>query len=142
MEILVCVLFIILVLPIILVRNHSIYKEHKQASGGIVNYDSFMRKFVFKINLTSREIIDLLITDNDVDDLSCTFDFEKSVVRISEYGSHIDYFFQIQEGDVFSILRLEQVALFGMQSSIPFKLNPYIVNKLQAETIPFSQYSF
>ena len=101
-----------------------------------------MRKFVFKIHLARQEIIDLLGAENDIDDLSCTFDFEKSVVRISEYGSHIDYFFQIQEGDVFSILRLEQVALFGMQSSIPFKLNPYIVNKLQAETIPFSQYSF
>ena len=138
MEILVCVLFIMLVLPMILVRHHSIYKEHKNASGDIVNYDSSMRKFVFKINLASQEIIDSLSTENDIDDLSCTFDFEKSVVRISEYGSHIDYYFQIQECDGFSILRLEQVALFGMKSTVPFKLNPYMVSKLNAEIVPFS----
>lgn len=101
-----------------------------------------MRKFVYKINLSSQEIINLLNTKNDLNELSCAFDFEKSVIRFSDYGTHRDYYFKIQECRDFSILRLEQVALLGMQSPVPYKLNPFMVNKLNAEIVPFSQYSF
>ena len=101
-----------------------------------------MRKFVYKINLSRQEIIDLLNAKNVIDELSCSFDLEKSVIRFFEYGSHRDYYFKIQECSDFSILRLEQVALLGMQSSVPYKLNPFIVSKLQAEIVPFSQYGF
>ena len=131
-----------IVTPIVLVSVIPMYKNHSKVTGGIINYDSTMRKFVYKINLSSQEIINSLNTKNDVDELSCSFDFEKSVIRFSEYGSHRDYFLKIQEYSGFSILRLEQVALFGMQSSVPYKLNPFMVNKLQAEIVPFSQYSF
>jgi len=32
--------------------------------------------------------------------------------------------------------------LIGMQSHLPYKLNPFFVSKLQAEIVPFSQYGF
>lgn len=143
MEHLFFVLFFFLILtPIVLGNIIPIYKEHSKITGGIVNYDSTMRKFVFKINLSNQEVINLLNIKNDIDELSCTFDFEKSVIRFSEYGSHRDYYFQVEEYDNFSVLKLEQVALIGMQSSIPYKLNPFMVSKLQAEIVPFSYYGF
>ena len=134
--------FFIILIPLVLGIIISIYKDHSKVTGGIINYDSTMRKFVYKINLSNQEIVNLLNTKNDVDELSCAFDFEKSVIRFSEYGSHRDYYFQVQECSDFSILRLEQVALIGMQSHVPYKLNPFIVSKLQAEIVPFSQYGF
>ena len=134
--------FFVILIPLVLGIIIPIYKDHSKVTGGIINYDSTMRKFVYKINLSSQEIIDLLNTKNDFDKLSCAFDFEKSVIRISEYSSYRDYYFKIQECSDFSILRLEQVALLGMKSSVPYKLNPFIVSKLQAEIVPFSQYSF
>ncbi|MBQ8358354.1 MAG: hypothetical protein IJX37_00370 [Oscillospiraceae bacterium] len=136
------IFFIVILIPPVLGMIIPIYKSHGKVTGEIINYNSTMRKFVYKINLSSHEIIDLLNIKNDVDELSCTFDFDKSVIRFSEYGSHIDYYFQIQECGGFSILRLEQVALIGMQSYVPYKLNPFIVSKLRAEIIPFSQYGF
>lgn len=143
MEFLLFVLFFFVILiPLVLGIIIPIYKEHSKVTGGIINYDSTMRKFVYKINLSSQEIINLLNTKNDIDELSCAFDFEKSVVRFSEYGSHRDYYFKIQECSDFSILKLEQVALLGMQSHVPYKLNPFIVSKLRAEIVPFSQYGF
>ena len=143
MEHLFFVLFFFLILaPIVLGNIIPIYKEHSKITGGIVNYDSTMRKFVFKINLSNQEVINLLNIKNDIDELSCTFDFEKSVIRFSEYGSHRDYYFRVEEYDNFSVLKLEQVALIGMQSSIPYKLNPFMVSKLQAEIVPFSDYGF
>ena len=136
------IFFFVFLIPLVLGIIIPIYKKHHRVTGGIVNYDSTMRKFVYKINLSYQQIVDLLNTKNDVDELSCTFDSGKAIIRFSDYGSHRDYYFQVQEFDGFSILWLEQVALIGMQSHIPYKLNPFFVSKLHAEIVPFSQYSF
>ena len=101
-----------------------------------------MRKYVYKIYMSRDQIINNLKNTTDIDELSCDFDFERSTIKFSEYGSQKEYYFQIQECDGFSILRLEQVALLGMRSDIPYKLNPFLVSKLQAEIIPFSLYAF
>ena len=136
------IFFFVILVPLILVIIIPIHKSHNKVTDGIINYDSTMRKFVYKVNLSSEDIINLLKTKNDVDELSCSFDFNRSVINFSEYGSNREYYFQVQECNGFSILRLEQVALIGMQSHVPYKLNPFIVSKLQAEIIPYSQYGF
>ncbi len=100
-------LFFVILIPLVLGIIIPMYKNHIKATNGIINHDSAMRKFVYKINLSNQKIVNLLNTKNDVDELSCTFDFEKSVIRFSEYGSHRDYYFQVQECGDFSILRLE-----------------------------------
>ena len=119
-----------------------LYKRHDKVTGGIINYDSTMRKFVYKVHGSIEDMINLLQTKNVVDELSCSFDLHRSVIKFAEYGASSEYYFQVQECNGFSILRLEQVSLIGMQSHIPFKLNPFIVGKLQAEIIPYSQYGF
>ncbi len=116
------------------------YGKHSSLTGGIINYDPGMRKFVYKVNLSYQQVVDLLNTENDVDELSCTFDFDKAIIRFSEYGSHRNYYFQVQKYSDFSILKLEQVELIGMSSHVPYKLNPFFVDRLQAEIVPFSQY--
>ena len=108
----------------------------------MINYDSFMRKFVYKVPLSRNEIISLLKMSGEIEELTCDINIEKSTIVFSEYGSHRDYYFYIQECDGYSILRLEQVAALGMRSDVPFKLNPFIVGKLEAEVLPFSQYGF
>lgn len=136
------IFFFAILISLVLGTIIPTYKKHRNTTGGIINYDSAMRKFVYKINLSYQQAVDLLNTKNDVDELSCTFDFEKAIIRFSEYASHRDYYFQIQESSGFSILKLEQVKLIGMQSSVPYKLNPFFISKLQAEIVPFSQYGF
>ena len=132
----------VIVIPLIMGILIPIYKNHSRATGGIINYDSTMRKFVYCVDLSYQQVVNLLNVKNDVDDLSCTFDFDRSIIRFFEFGSHRDYYFQIQECSGFSILKLEQVELIGMSSHVPYKLNPFIVSKLQAEIVPFSQYGF
>ena len=136
------IFFFVIFIPLVLGIIIPIYKKHGSVTGGIINYDTTMRKFVYKINLSYQQAVDLLSLENDVDELSCTFDFEKAIIRFLEYGSQRDYYFQIQECSGFSILKLEQVELIGMSSHIPYKLNLFIVSKLQAEIVPFSQYGF
>ena len=138
MAIIIAVIFIPLVLSIVI----PVLKKHQEATGDIINYDTAMRKFVYKISLSGEEFISLLKIRNDMDELSCLVDFNRSVVKFTDLDSNREYYFQIIEYDDFSILRLEEVSLIGMSSHIPYKLNPFMVNKLHAEIIPFSQYSF
>ena len=141
MEIFVFLLFFFIILFLLVLGIIiPIYKRHYKATGSVINYDATMRKFVYKVNLSGEDIINVLKIKNDIDELSCTFDFDRSVIKFSEYGSYREYFFQIQECNGFSILRLKQVEVLGMSSWVPFQLNPFIVSKLQAEIIPYSKY--
>lgn len=135
-------MFFAILVSLFLVMIIPIYKSHNNVTGGTINYDSAMRKFVYKVNLSGEDIISLLKTKNDADELACDFDLDKSVIKFTEYSSYRKYFFQIKEYNGFSVLRLEQVELIGMQSHIPYKLNPFMASKLKAEIIPFSQHGF
>ena len=101
-----------------------------------------MQTFIYKVPLSPEDIIKRLSIANDADELTCTFDLEHSIVKIEEYGTNIKYYIQIKKYEGFSILKLQQIHAIVSQSHIPLKLNPYIVNKLQAEIVPFSEYKF
>ena len=133
-----------LVAPVVVYAGISVYKKHVQSTGDIVNYDAFMNKYVYKVPLTKAEIIGTLRIRNVADELSCTLDQERTVIVFSDYNDSIEYFFYIQEQDGFSFLKLEQVRapVMKTQSYIPYKLNPFMVNKLRTEIIPFEQYGF
>ncbi len=134
------IFFFAILIPLILGIVIPIYKNHHKATGDIINYDSSMRKFVYKVYLSREEIIKALKIKNVRDVLTCTLDLDRSVIRLEEYGSRREYYFDVQEEDRFSILKLEQVALIGMQSYVPYKLNCFMINKINAEIIPFSHY--
>ena len=136
------ILFFVFLIPLVLGMVIPIYKNHYKTGGDIVNYDSYMRKFVYKVPMAKDNIITTLRTTSIIDDLSCVFDFSRDVIDFREYGSHREYYFNIIECDGFCILKLQQVALIGMSSHIQLKLNPFIVKKLNAEIVPFSQYAF
>ena len=134
------IFFFVLLIPLVLGILIPVYRNHRQASGDVKNYDSAMRKFVYKVPLSPAEIIHSLACSDSADTLSCTLDLERSVISFAEYGSGRDYFFQIQEGDGGSILRLSQVPSMELHSMIPYQLNPFLVQKLHAEIVPFSVY--
>lgn len=142
MEFIILMILIIVIWFLIAVMMHVELKKHREVTGDNVNYDSFMAKFVYKTNLKREDIIQLLCNGNEYDDITCEFDSSNSIMKFSDYGSNREYFFCVKEYDGFSILRLEQVSFFGMKSHIPYKLNPFMVSKLQAEIVPFSEYGF
>ena len=143
MEILIfAIIFFAFLAPLVLAIVLPVYKNHNKATGGVINYDFFMRKFVFKVNLSKEDIINRLSSTRSADDLICTVDLENSVIKIAENGSGTNYRFQIREDIGFSVLKLEQTGLLGGQNNVPYKLNPFMVNKLQAEIIPFSEHTF
>ena len=137
MESILFIVFLIFVFILILGSLIPIYKRHKKVTGGVVNYDPFMREFVYKVYMSGEEIVNSLKIPNVKDALSCKFDFEKHTILFSEYGGCIEYFYEIREYDGFSILKLSQASIF-LRGYISYKINPFLVSKINAEIIPFS----
>lgn len=136
------IFFFVILIPLVLGMVAPMFKKHYKTTDAVMNYDIYMRKFVYKVPLKRDEIIEALRYTDDIDELSCNFDAAQTTVVISEYGSRREYFFYIEEYDGFSILKLEQTSVIAMSSHVPFKLNPFIVSRLQAEPVPFLQYNF
>ena len=135
------IIFLFILLPLVLGGTIPIFKAHRESTGKTVNHDAFMRKFVYKINREPDDIISILRDCNEFDDLTFEFESDRSVVLISEYGSHLKYMIRFRKIADYWILSLEQTELIG-GSRIPYKLNPFMIQKLQAEIVPFDEFGF
>lgn len=129
--ILLVVLFIVLSIVV------PTYKKHREVTSGIMNYNATMREFVYKIPYIKSVIIEKLKIKNSFDELEYILDIDLCGITFNEYGTSINYEYEIKEYDDFSVLRLKQTPLIAPQSYIPYKLNSFMVQKLDAEIIPF-----
>ena len=126
---------------IALISTLSIHRKHKESTEGIINHDSLMRKFVYKVYLTRNEIIGILLSVCSGDKLVCKFDSDLSTMVFSDILNSEAYYLVTEKQGDFSILKLERIAGHS-KSQIKYKLNPFIVSKLKAEALPFSEYEF
>ena len=131
-------LFFIVFLGVIL----PVFKRYKEATESIVNFNSSMTKFVYKVYSDSEEIIRSLQARNVEDEITFCFNETNTIVTVSEYDASQKYCCTILEYEGYAILRLEKIHFLDMQSYIQYKLNPCIIRKLSAELAPFSEYGF
>ena len=119
-------------------------KKHKVYTNNVQNYDSLMRRFVYKVKMNRQEILLALELRNVQDELKCTLDVANSKIIFVDddlgYRPPIGYVFSIDEMDGFSILRLEQEQTIHSSKDIPLKLNAFMVRKLKAEIVPYKEY--
>ena len=102
--------FFLLMIPLVLGIIIPTIRSHRKTTGKTVNYDAMMRVFMYRIQMSEEAIINTLKAKSSMDELSCEFDFERSIVKISEYGSSRDYYYTIQTYDVYSVLILAKIA--------------------------------
>lgn len=131
-------LFLIVVIGIIM----PVLRRHKKSTGGIVNYNSLMIKYVYKVYSNRDEVIRLLEMQNIDDEVTFQFNNDYSAVTVREPGASQEYSCIMTEYEEYTILRLEKTHFLDVQSYIQYKLNPCIIRKLSAEPVPFSEYGF
>ncbi len=131
--------FLAFVVALILI---PMYKSYRKTVENAVNHDPEYRTFVYKIAMTEKEIIHELSTKNHLDELRFDFDMEfgKYVVKISaDGGQPIKYFYEILTRGDESLLRLTIAqTVVPKYSSVAWKLNPFMIEKLNAEIVPFA----
>ncbi len=139
-EVLVVIFFFLVLIPLVLAIVIPVYKNHIKVTGNIINYDTHKRCFVYKTYLSREEILKALQIVNAADELKCVLNSQESTIVFSEYGASIKYYFEVKQVYGFYIFKIEQIPYFATNGYIPIKLNSFIVQKLSAELVPFSEY--
>lgn len=135
------IIFFLILLPIVLYGRISAYRDHQKVSKGVINYDPFMRNFVFKIKKSKEEIISTLSSQRKSDSFGCVLNKDENIITLCGYATDAKYSYDIQEFENYCILRLKQLSLSSC-GDIIYRLNHFMVNNLDAEIIPYSEQGF
>ena len=113
--------------------------QQRKLLNGVVNYDIFMRRFVFSIDSTREEFYSKLKIHNVDDVLEYEFDEQNSVVTFTVHSRQFAYKIKVDEYEQIAILRAEQVPFV---SKVTYHINAFFIKKFNAEPIDYRSYGF
>ena len=133
------IMFVVVVIPIALyIIFKPMFRQNKLLNG-IVNYDTFMRKFVFRIEITKEEFYSQLKIRNINDVLEYSLNEDCSVITFTMYNMKHSYKIIVDDFDESIILRVEQIQI---TSKPAFRINDFFIKKFNATPLEFEKYSF
>ena len=112
-------------------------EKRRKIACGVKNCDSFMTKFVFRINLPEDEFIRRLKTKNAADVLPYEYNEAGSIIAFTVYNVKYEYRIRTQSVDESLILRVEAMAF---HSRAAYYVNPFFIGKFDAVPLDFSRY--
>ena len=133
------IMFVVVVIPIALyIILKPMFRQNKLLNG-IVNYDTFMRKFVFRIEITKEEFYSQLKIRNINDVLEYSLNEDCSVITFTMYNMKYSYKILVDDFNESIILRVEQIQI---TSKPAFRINEFFIKKFNATPLEFEKYSF
>ena len=135
-------IFVIVFVVIIPIALYFILKpmfKHNKLLNGIVNYDTFMRKYVFGIALKKEEFYTQLKTPNVYDVLEYTLSEDDTVITFKMYNGKYSYKINIDIFNESIVLRVEQISI---NSRPAFHINEFFIKKFNAKPLDFEKYKF
>ena len=133
------IMFVVVVIPIALyIIFKPMFRQNKLLNG-IVNYDTFMRKFVFRIEITKEEFYSRLKIRNINDVLDYSLNEDCSVITFTMYNMKYSYKIMVDNFNESIILRVEQIQI---TSKPAFRINDFFIKKFNATPLEFEKYSF
>ena len=133
------IMFVVVVIPIALyIIFKPMFRQNKLLNG-IVNYDTFMRKFVFRIEITKEEFYSHLKIRNINDVLEYSLNEDCSVITFTMYNMKYSYKIIVDDFNESIILRVEQIQI---TSKPAFHINEFFIKKFNATPLEFEKYSF
>ena len=136
------ILFFAVLIPVVLYLIFKPMFQQRKLLNGVVNYDTFMRKFVFQIAFTREEFYSKMKTHNVFDVLEYDFDEQNSVVTFKRYNAKFPYKIEIDEFKESIVLRVEQIPLVMDKGNVPYYINEFFIKNFDAKPLEFKQYSF
>ena len=133
------IIFILVVIPIALYLILKPMFQHNKLLNGVVNYDTFMRKYVFCIDLTKELFYTQLKTHNIYDVLEHSLNDDCSVITFTMYNMKYSYKIKTDDFNGAIILKVEQIQL---TSKPAFRINEFFIKKFNATPLEFEKYSF
>ena len=113
------------------------FKKHNRLLGGVVNYDTFMKRYVFRIDLGRDDFVRQLKIKNAYDVLPYEYDEETGVIVFKKYNTDYKYRIYIQSKESYIILKVEQICF---SSKVAYDINYFWINKFNAIPLEFNQF--
>ena len=135
-------IFVIIFIVMIPIALYLILKpmfKHNKLLNGIVNYDTFMRKYVFSVALDKEEFYSQLKMQNVQDVLEYTLSNDDTVITFMLYNGKYPYKINVDAFNESIILRVEQLSL---NSKPAFYINEFFIKKFNAKPLDFEKYKF
>ena len=141
MEKYICIFIVVFVvmIPIALYLILKPMFKHNKLLNGIVNYDTFMRKYVFSVALGKEEFYSQLKMPNVQDVLKYTLSNDDTVITFKLYNSRYPYKINVDAFNESIVLRVEQLSA---NSKPAFYINEFFVKKFNAKPLDFEKYKF
>ena len=133
------IMFVVVVIPIALYNIFKPMFRQNKLLNGVVNYDTFMRKFVFRIELTKEEFYSQIKIRNINDVLEYSLNEDCSVITFTMYNMKYSYRIIVNDFNESIILRVEQIQITSKQA---FRINEFFIKKFNATPLEFEKYSF
>ena len=134
----VIVVFVVMI-PIALYLILKPMFKHNKLLNGIVNYDTFMRKYVFSVALGKEEFYSQLKMKNVQDVLEYTLSNDDTVITFRLYNGEYPYKINVDAFNESIILRVEQLST---NSNPAFYINEFFIKKFNAKPLDFEKYKF
>lgn len=133
-------IFVIVVLiPIVLYLILKPMVQHRKLLNGVVNYDTLMRKYVFRIALKKEDFYTQLKAQNVYDVLEYTLSEDATVITFKLYNSKYPYEIKVEAFDESIVLRVKQLSAVGRPA---FLINEFFMKKFNAKPLDFEKYKF
>ena len=135
-------IFVVLFIVMIPIALYLILKpmfKHNKLLNGIVNYDTFMRKYVFSVALGKEEFYSQLKMPNVQDVLEYTLSNDDTVITFMLYNGKYPYKINVDAFNESIILRVEQLSI---TSKPAFYINEFFIKKFDAKPLDFEKYKF
>ena len=135
-------IFIVVFVVMIPIALYLILKpmfKHNKLLNGLVNYDTFMRKYVFSVALGKEEFYSQLKMTNVQDVLEYTLSNDGTVITFRLYNRKYPYKINVDAFNESIILRVEQLST---NSKPAFYINEFFIKKFNAKPLDFEKYKF
>ena len=133
------IIFVVVVIPIALYLILKSMFQHAKLLNGIVNYDTFMKKYVFSIALKKEAFYSQLKKYNVNDVLEYDLSDDCSVITFKMYSGKYPYKIYVDTLNESIILKVEQIAVTGKPA---FYINEFFIKKFDAVPLDFEKYEF
>ena len=136
------IVFFVVVIPVALYLVLKPMVKCNKLLNGVVNYDAFMRRFIFRVEITKETFYAQLKTPNINDSLKYFLSDDCSIITFTRYNAKFPYEMFTEEVDESTVLRIEQIPKIMGKGNVPYLINEFFIKKFNAKPLEYSKYPF
>ena len=133
-------IYIIAFLLLCIVTVYGILKSYfkdRKVRNGVMNSDTFMRRYVYALKCGKQDVIDKLSTHSAYDKPEYLFDEEALIITFIHLNAKSKYQLSFIERDNCNYLYVHQIDWL-QKSHIPYMINEFWIKKVDAVPVEYS----